>query len=368
MTAADDVLTWSAGGVPAATLPAQTPLEFSATQHSGNLPTTVSQAVADAVACLLKDGQLVRTSGGKVWRELLGFSTGMTQPRCRIFVPAVGSFDVIGAVSRFVWMMRGDEATSSIAYYVPPAAHYSPDGITLPGSNYGHRLRRSLPGVDQIDGVIARLRESPQTRQAGTVIWNPMDAVRETIDIPCAMGTLYHSRVDGLIATTMMRSNKPLTLMPFNFFEFSMLGEVIAAETATPFDSYRHWIAAMQLPEPEMSRAEALLAGNSYSIEMPVMPSDPAPLHQIRQLCLTEEQMRTASTVAELHMTLAQAEDVLHPYWMALVKVLSVRWLDRHGKFERATRVIDALPEHFGAPLTTARARRMSADADRAER
>ncbi|MEU2011249.1 thymidylate synthase [Nocardia sp. NPDC004085] len=332
------------------------------------MPTTVGQAVTDALARLLEGGQLVQTSGGKAWRELLGFSTGMSRPRCRIFIPATGSFDLIGAVSRFVWMMRGDEATSTIAYYVPPAANYSPDGLTLPGSNYGHRLRRSLPGVDQIDGVIARLRESPQTRQAGTVIWNPMDAVREAIDVPCAMGTLYHARVDGLIATTMMRSNKPLTLMPFNFFEFSMLGEMIAAETGTPFDSYRHWIAAMQLPEPDVARAGALLGGESYSVEMPVMPTDPAPLQQVRQLCLAEEQVRTASSLSEMMTCLARAEDLLHPYWMALLGVLSVRWLDRHGEHQHAQRVLSGLPNHFGDPLTVARARRLLADAGKAGR
>lgn len=316
-----------------------------------DLPGTVADAVDQAVAHLLRDGEEVRTAAGKTWLETLGFTTGMSSPRHRVLCPAVGAFDIVGAVSRFVWMMRGDQSLAAIAYYVPRSAAYSPDGITLPGSSYGHRLRRSLPGVDQIEGVIARLREEPETRQAATVIWNPLDAVRERHDIPCALGTQYHLRGSGLIGTTIMRSNKPLTLMPFNFFEFSMLAEVVAAELDAPLASYRHWIGAMQLPLPERERAEAALAGGSRAVGMSPMPRSPRPLQQLGYLCRWEEDVRAASDAAEVDRLLGAAAEHLDPYWAAFADLLSLQWFRRRDRLAEVTHLVDRLPAHFAEPV-----------------
>ncbi|MET7934652.1 thymidylate synthase [Streptomyces sp. NPDC005322] len=316
-----------------------------------DLPGSVADAVDQAVAHLVRNGEEVRTAAGKAWLETLGFTTGMSNPRKRILHPASGTFDIIGAASRFVWMMRGDQSLSAVAYYVPRAAAYSPDGTVLPGSSYGHRLRRSIPGVDQVEGVIARLQQNSETRQAATVIWNPMDAVREPVDIPCAFGTQYHLRAQGLVGTTMMRSNKPLTLMPFNFFEFSLLAEVIAAEVDAPLASYRHWIAAMQLPLPELARAEVFLGGQSSAVEMSAMPRSPRPLDQLGYLCRWEESIRTASSETEVEELLCLAAENLDPYWLAFADLLSLQWFLRRDRRSAVPRLVSRLPEHFADPL-----------------
>ncbi|WUS98909.1 thymidylate synthase [Streptomyces sp. NBC_00708] len=318
---------------------------------AAGLPGSVADAVDQAVTHLLQDGEEVRTATGKAWLETLGFTTGMSNPRQRILRPASGTFDIIGAASRFVWMMRGDQSLSAVSYYVPQAAAYSPDGTVLPGSSYGHRLRRSLPGVDQVEGVITRLRQDPETRQASTVIWNPMDAVREQVDIPCALGTQYHLRGQGLVGTTIMRSNKPLTLMPFNFFEFSMLAEVIAAEVDAPLASYRHWIGTMQLPLSERDRAEAFLAERNHAVEMSPMPRSPRPLQQLGYLCRWEEKIRAASSETEVEGLLGAAGENLDPYWSAVAVLLSLQWFLRRDRSSEVSRLVSRLPEHFAGPV-----------------
>lgn len=316
-------------------------------------PQTAGEAVTSSLRYVLTHGERITTASGKTWLEALAFQTGMCEPRRRIFTHSVRGLDLVAAISRFVWMMRGDESASAIAYYVPRAGAYAPDGLALPGSNYGHRLRRSLPGVDQVQGVVNRLRAQPESRQAGTVIWNPMDAVREPIDVPCAVGTLYHLRSAGLCAMTMMRSNKPLTLMPFNFFEFSLLGEVIAAELGAPLGPYRHWVGAMQLPGPEIARAEEFLQGARCDVEMAIMPSDPAPLAQINVLARLEERLRAAHDGKELQELLAEAVDVLHPYWIAFARVLSLRWYMLRERLAEAVGEIEKLPDYFAEPIST---------------
>jgi thymidylate synthase len=311
----------------------------------------MDDALRTTLSDILSDGdELTSRQTGEKWLELLSYQTGMRDPRKRILGNHARRLDLVGAVGRFVWMLRGDDSLSTISYYAPRAEAYSPDGISLPGSNYGGRIRRSLPGVDQLDGVIARLRQDAHSRQAATVIWNPMDAVREQFDIPCAFGTFYHCREGGLIGTTVMRSNKP-SVMPVNFFEFSMLAEVVAGEIGVPLRRYVHWVSTLQLPERERANAEAAVCAEGESHEMPAMPSHPAPLEQIRVLVKLEEKLRTSRTDSELVTTITQARDTLHPYWMSFAEVLAIQCYVRADRIRDARRAAELLPGYFAEPV-----------------
>lgn len=202
-------------------------------------------------------------------------------------------------------------------------------------------------------GVIERLRENPRTRQAAAVIWEPNDAVRPPFDIPCALAVAYHWRDDGLSATTVMRSNKPLTLLPFNIFEFSMLGEAIAAELEVEFTRYVHFMLIAQLPEVDVSRADLMISSpRSKSLEMTPMPTDPPPLAQLQTLLAVERQIRAAGNYDAARRAVRAAATGLHPYWLALAALLAMRWLTMTGSWptlrDEAT---DLLPASLALPL-----------------
>ena len=105
---------------------------------------------------------------------------------------------------------------------------FSDDTMTMPGSDYGKRLFMPEPGLDQVTAIVERLQQDPGTRRALATIYRPEDAVRTSKDIPCALGLAFHVRGGALHMTMMMRSNAAWTLLPYNIFEFTLLGELIS--------------------------------------------------------------------------------------------------------------------------------------------
>ncbi|MER7894516.1 hypothetical protein ABTX15_32500 [Micromonospora sp. NPDC094482] len=83
-------------------------------------------------------------------------------------------------------MVSGDDTAAAIEFYVPQVSRFVRNGRVL-GFSYGHRLRGGRSGHDQLVGVVQRLRHQPGTRQANGVVWEPADAVREPLDIPCTI-------------------------------------------------------------------------------------------------------------------------------------------------------------------------------------
>lgn len=344
----------------AGSAPSRRAADVSHGRASAELPVSVDDALRTALEDILTYGTTV-TDGrtGESFRELFAYQTGMSSPRRRILGNSARRLDIIGAIGRFVWMLRGDDALSPIAFYVPAAEGFSPDGLRLPGSNYGARIRRPQPGVDQLVGVVQRLHQDPLSRQAAAVVWNPFDAVRDPFDIPCAFGTQYHCRDGGLRATTIMRSNKP-SVLPINFFEFSLLAEMVAGELGLPLQRYVHWTGALQVPEREWDSARAAAVADGHGPEMPAMPSDPGPLAQGRALARLEERIRTSHNERELAEAMAACQDQLHPYWEAFGRVLSVQWYLQAERVDEALRVAGELPEYFADPVVSTLKKRLS--------
>ena len=105
---------------------------------------------------LLDGGTLV--AGTRPSRELLGFDVRVEDARKRVGRNAVRPLPVVASVARFVWMMAGNDRLEDIRFYEPQVSRYTDDGLSVPGSNYGSRLRKSYAGTDQIVGAIERLR------------------------------------------------------------------------------------------------------------------------------------------------------------------------------------------------------------------
>lgn len=314
----------------------------------------VDAAFASSIKTLLANGATVTdTVHNKQWLELMGCTVAINNPQARILNHPRQPLDIIGAVARFLWMARGAQDLESIEFYVPPVARFAVSGV-IPGSCYGHRLRQAEGGtVDQLKGIIERLKNDPRCRQASGVIWLPIDAVREQIDIPCAMSVSYHWREEGLYATTVMRSNKPSTLLPFNVFEFTLFGEIVAAELGTEHVGYTHIVNVAQLPYKDLERARSLAAYPvPDSIAMPHMPSTESPLEQIALLSELEKQIRHADNY-EKAMQAIEADTSLNNYWRAYAYVLALRLITRDGDIEKLEQVINQehIPHYFTQPL-----------------
>jgi len=295
----------------------------------------------------------VGDSRGPSW-EFLGYTTGLFDPRSRVSVAPAAPLNTLGAVARFVWLLAGSDRLEDIAYYEPRVGTFTDDGLSVPGSSYGRRLFNAAPGTNQINGVVRELKTHPGSRRAAAVVWLPEDAVRASNDIPCTFGLFFHIRDGGLVMTTVMRSNNAVTLLPYNFFEFSMLGEIVATEVGVPFDRYVHWAASMHVFESFAASVDAVIADpHLASVQMPPMPAGDA-LQKGLALARHEAKLRHAATLEEVLVVAAAARKELGDYWSDLFNVLLAYGLAKRGNREESLRELESLPDYLRGGATKA--------------
>lgn len=118
------------------------------------------------------------------------------------------------------WILAGDDRVETIAPYNKNIAQFSDDGERFFGA-YGPKI------VSQLEYVVAKLREDPNSRQAGLTIWreNPPD----TKDVPCTVAIFFTIRNSLLDVHVFMRSSDAWLGLPYDVFNFSMLGHYVCA-------------------------------------------------------------------------------------------------------------------------------------------
>jgi thymidylate synthase len=116
------------------------------------------------------------------------------------------------------WILSGDNRVETIAPYSNRIADFSDDGKTFFGA-YGPKI------VNQLDHVVHALKTDPHTRQAGLTIWreNPPD----TKDVPCTVAIFFSVRGRRLDCHVFMRSSDVWLGLPYDVFNFSMLGHLV---------------------------------------------------------------------------------------------------------------------------------------------
>lgn len=131
------------------------------------------------------------------------------------------------------WILTGDKTVEGIAPWNKHISQFSDNGTDFAGA-YGPRI------YTQLDYVIGKLREDPDTRQAGLTIWQPNP--QPSKDIPCTVAIWFQIRGEGRIrdlnVSVFMRSSDVWLGLPYDVFNFSMLGYLVASQlNATSKDS-----------------------------------------------------------------------------------------------------------------------------------
>lgn len=286
--------------------------------------------------------------------EVLGFQVIVEDARDRITTNPRKPLNIVGAVARFAWMVAGSDRLEDIAFYEPKVRPYTDNMISVPGSNYGMRLFQPRPGLNQLRGVVQRILDETDSRRAAAVIWTPDDAVRRSNDVPCAFGAFYHVRDGHLVTTTVMRSNNAFLLFPYNAFEFSLIGEMVAAAVGAELGPYVHYAASMHVLDQETDGAREAIRDYSQNPPqrriMPRMPRTPDPLTQAEAVARFEAVLRndparlSSKPVSELR---GKAQEALHPYWLAVYDVLLCHMLVRADRPTEALELSQELPDYF---------------------
>ncbi len=117
-----------------------------------------------------------------------------------------------------LWILTGDNRVETIAPYNKHISQFSDDGKTFAGA-YGPRI------LDQLDYVVETLKNDPDTRQATLTIWSPRPEPSK--DIPCTVAIDFKIRHGRLNVHVFMRSSDVWLGLPYDVFNFSMIGAMV---------------------------------------------------------------------------------------------------------------------------------------------
>lgn len=167
---------------------------------------------------ILHDGELVAPRG-KQTRELLQHTIQVDMRKPVLVVPS-RKLNYKFMVAEAFWILSGDDRVETIAPYNSNIKQFSDNGETFFGA-YGPKV------VGQLQYVIDKLIADNDTRQAGLTIWreNPQD----TKDVPCTVAIFFNIRNSKLNVHVFMRSSDAWLGVPYDVFNFSMLGHLVCA-------------------------------------------------------------------------------------------------------------------------------------------
>lgn len=158
-----------------------------------------------------------------------------------------------------LWILAGRGDVKWIANFLPSIAEFSDDGIDFHGA-YGARLRNlrfehQEPHLDftldQLDMVVALLKQDPDTRRAVCALWMPeKDSGYNGKDMPCNCTITFKLREGHLHMTVFNRSNDMVWgAYGANVVQFSTIMEYVCAKVGALPGHYIQWSDSFHIYE-----------------------------------------------------------------------------------------------------------------------
>jgi thymidylate synthase len=209
-------------------------------------------------------------------KEMMMYSFIIDNPRNRVIFDENRRLNLPFAMANAVWMLLGSNSLEFINFYNARGTFFSDDGSTLHGA-HGKRIFNT-DGINQVRGIVERLRRDPFSRRTVSVIYHPVDNVTESKDIPCAIAIQFLQRDGKLHAMVFMRSQSAAMVLPYDVFAFTFLQEFLATELKLEIGYYYHTSASFHYYLDEEELIERIINNgkltSSSIFDPPKMPRD----------------------------------------------------------------------------------------------
>ena len=143
------------------------------------------------------------------------------------------------AEAEWQWYLSADPRVSKLGELygkIPPIWQRMADSNGEVNSNYGYQWRRH----DQIDYVVAKLRDNPNTRHAAISIYDAKEWLRYTKDTPCTYAIQFTILNNKLNMSVYMRSNDLWYGFCNDQYCFSMLHKKVSEMLSIEIGEYYH--------------------------------------------------------------------------------------------------------------------------------
>jgi len=217
----------------------------------------ITHALVNTVNNIMINGNDVG-SRDQEQREVLSTLTKISHPTERFLVLPHRNNNVFAQVAETMWVLAGRDDLHFLKHYLPRAEEYSDDSLTWRAA-YGPRLRKWKGKVDQLQGVVNRLREDPLTKRAVMNIFDPETDYQKTKDVPCNNWLHFIQRGGYLDLHVTVRANDAIWgFSGINFFEWSVLHEIIANTLGWKVGKLSWYVGTFHIYNRHYSTAEKI--------------------------------------------------------------------------------------------------------------
>jgi len=150
------------------------------------------------------------------------------------------------AAAEWAWYLSGDPRISELGELygkVPPIWERMADSNGEVNSNYGYQWQRH----DQLDYVVAKLRDNPDTRHAAISIYDAKEWPSYKKDTPCTYAVQFTIINNKLCMSVYMRSNDIWYGFCNDQYQFASLQELVADRLSIDVGWYYHHAHNMHL-------------------------------------------------------------------------------------------------------------------------
>jgi thymidylate synthase len=201
-------------------------------------------------------------------QELIGVHFVLQNPRHNVLVHPARNLNHRFMLAEWLWMWFGRDDVATIAQYNKQIAQFSDNGINFNGA-YGVPIKKQWPRL------LETLRADPDSRQAVLAIYQP--PTTPTKDVPCTIALQFLVRRGRLETVAIMRSSDIWLGLPYDVFNFTMLGQCLAAQLGVRPGPLTMHLGSSHLYERDFDAAERVLSDpeNFESISSPVLETPP---------------------------------------------------------------------------------------------
>ena len=194
-----------------------------------NINNAEFKTASDAYNCYLHSIQNYGVNFGET-KALFNVGFTILNPTDKVIHNKNRKWNAEYAEAEWQWYLSGDPNISKLgAIYglVPKIWQQMADSLGLVRSNYGWQWQRE----NQIDKVVAMLKNNPETRQAAISIYDGKEIDTYRKDTPCTYAIQFTVLNNKLNMSVYMRSNDLWYGFCNDQYQFASLQELIAERT-----------------------------------------------------------------------------------------------------------------------------------------
>ncbi len=225
----------------------------------------INEAQLSLLNEILNKGDTIQTRG----RNTLEISPAIftiSNPLDRITTIKHRKWNFSAAVGELIWHLSGSNDVNFIGNYLKGWENYSDDGRLITGSCYGHKLfQKNANGESKWDKLIHLLKEDPGSRRAVIDLYdNDTGLSLKPADVSCTCMLQFLIRDKKVNLIVYMRSNDIIWGLPYDFFLFSFLQELLAVTLNLHIGTYTHVAGSLHLYESHFQLAGKILEASTY--------------------------------------------------------------------------------------------------------